>query len=490
MTKKDLKPESVFRFFQEINNIPRPSKHEEKMIAYLKDFGESRGLETVVDEIGNVIIRKAATEGMEHRPTLILQSHFDMVCDKVAGRDIDFLNDPIVTFVDGDWLRADGTTLGADDGIGCAMELALLDAEDVCHGPIECLFTRDEETGLTGANGLKGDLLRGDLLLNLDSEDEGLFYVSCAGGRTTTATFEYVMEDAPADMFFMEASVKGLTGGHSGDDINKKRANAIKILSRFLYLEQQKMDVRLAEFDGGKLHNAIPREGSMVFAVPFKEKETVRVDWNVFCSEVEDEFHVTEKNICWHLGSADAEPVIPREASGRIIAAMQAVHNGVFSVCQDEALGGMTETSSNTAVIKTSVAEDDKSHGVCSVTCSQRSNVMSNLTNMVNTVQAVFELAGANAITHSDGYPAWKMNPESRLRNVAVGCYERLFQTTPKVIGIHAGLECGLFAERYPHLDMLSMGPTMRGVHSPDERLYIPSVEKVWKLILEILKNI
>lgn len=490
MTKKDLKPESVFLFFQEINNIPRPSKHEEKMIAFLKNFGESRGLETIVDDIGNVIIRKGATKGMENRPTIILQSHFDMVCDKVVGHKIDFLNDPIVTFIDGEWMRADGTTLGADDGIGCAMELALLDDDTICHGPIECLFTRDEETGLTGANGLKGDLLKGNMLLNLDSEDEGLFYVSCAGGKTTSATFNYKLEEAPKDMFFIEASIKGLTGGHSGDDINKKRANSIKLLSRFLYQEQQKMDIRLAQFNAGKLHNAIPREGSIVFAVPFAEKETVRVDWNIFCSDVEDEFHVTEKNINWHLGSTDAEPVMPSFCSKRIITAMQAVHNGVFSICQDEALGGMTETSSNTAVIKTTTSESDSLSGICSITCSQRSNVMSNLTNMVNTIQAVFELAGANSITHSDGYPAWKMNPESKLRTVAVECYERLYHTTPKVIGIHAGLECGLFAERYPHLDMLSMGPTMRGVHSPDERLFIPSVDKVWRLILEILKNI
>lgn len=489
MTKKDLKPESVFHFFQEINNIPRPSKHEEKMIAYLKNFGKSRGLETIVDETGNVIIRKGATEGMENKPAIILQSHFDMVCDKVAGHEIDFLNDPIVTYIDGEWMRADGTTLGADDGIGCAMELALLDADDIKHGPIECLFTRDEETGLTGANGLKGDLLKGNLLLNLDSEDEGLFYVSCAGGKTTTATFEYTLEEAPKDMFFIEASIKGLTGGHSGDDINKKRANAIKLLSRFLYLEQEKTNIRLAQFNAGKLHNAIPREGVIVFAVPFTDKETVRVDWNVFCSDVEDEFHITEKNINWHFGSTDTQRVIPEDCSKRIIKALQAVHNGVFSVCQDPDLNEMTETSSNTAVVKTT-SEEWSSHGICSITCSQRSNVMSNLTNIVNTVQAVFELAGADNITHSDGYPAWKMNPKSELRSVAVKCYEQLFGTSPKVIGIHAGLECGLFAERYPHLDMLSMGPTMRGVHSPDERLLIPSVEKVWLLILEILKNI
>ncbi len=460
------------------------------MIAYLKDFGERRGLETIVDDIGNVLIRKAATKGMEGKPTIIIQSHFDMVCDKVACYEIDFLNDPIKTYIDGEWLRAEGTTLGADDGIGCAMQLALLDAKDIEHGPLECLFTRDEETGLTGANGLKGDLLRGEMLLNLDSEDEGLFYVSCAGGKTTTALFNYELEAAPEGMFFMEASIKGLTGGHSGDDINKKRANAIKLLARFLYLEQQKMPLRLARFNAGKLHNAITREGKVVFAVPNAQKETVRVDWNIFCCEVEEEFPVTEKNIVWHMGSTEQEAVMPQETSQCIITALQAVHNGVFSVTQNPELDNMTETSSNTAVVSTTVSEDNEKSGVCRIICSQRSNIMSNLTNMVNTVRAVFELAGADEIVHSDGYPAWMMRQNSRLRNVAEQCYKDLFGTSPKIMGIHAGLECGLFAERYPHLDMLSVGPTMRGVHSPDERLHIPSVGKVWQLVQSILRNV
>lgn len=483
MTKKDLNPERVFHFFSEINGIPRPSKHEEQMISYLKSFGKSHSLETIVDDTGNVLIRKPATQGMEDRPTIVLQSHMDMVCDKLVDYEIDFLKDPIKTYTDGEWLKAEGTTLGADDGIGCAMQLALLDADDIKHGPLECLFTCDEETGLTGANGLKNDMLKGSLLLNLDSEDEGLFYVSCAGGKTTTATFNYDKEQCIEGFFFLNANVKGLTGGHSGDDINKKRANAIKILARFLYLEQQKMPILLAQFNSGKLHNAIPRDGSITFAVPFKEKETVRVDWNIFCSEVEEEFHVTEPSIQWKMESTDTEAVIPAELGKRIIYSLQAVDNSVFSVVQDTILGDITETSSNLA----SIVTGDKS---CSIVCSQRSSVMSNLTNMVNTIRAAFELAGADKITHSDGYPAWKMRTDSHLRNVAVECYHSLFNKEPKVIGIHAGLECGLFAERYPHLDMLSIGPTMRGVHSPDERLHIPSVDKVWRLIIEILKNI
>ncbi len=483
MNKKDLKPESVFRFFSEINQIPRPSKHEEQMIAYLRHFGEQHGLETIVDNIGNVLIRKPATPGREAVPVVTIQSHMDMVCDKLVDYQIDFLHDPIKTYIDGEWLRAEGTTLGADDGIGCAMQLAILDATDLEHGPIECLFTRDEETGLTGANNLEAGMLQGEMLINLDSEDEGLFYVSCAGGKTTTATFKYNKVSAPEGYFFVRATIKGLTGGHSGDDINKKRANAAKLLSRFLYLQQEKRDIRVASINSGKLHNAIPRDGEIIFAVPFVDKEDVRVDWNVFCSDAEEEFQVTEQSMEFLMESTDSQPVLPPELSRRIVTALQAVHHGVFSVVQDLSLGNLTETSSNLAVIRT---EDTQ----LVINTSQRSSVMSNLTNMVNTVTAVFQLAGADSIIHNDGYPAWKMNPHSRIRETARQCYERLYGTEPTIIGIHAGLECGLFAERYPHLDMLSIGPTMRGVHSPDERLHIPSVGKVYNLVLEILKTL
>ena len=483
MDKKDLKPANVFRFFSEINEIPRPSKHEEKMIAYLRKFGEDRGLETIVDNTGNVLIRKSATEGYESSLVITLQSHMDMVCDKLAGHEIDFMNEPIKTYVDGDWLTAEGTTLGADDGIGCAMELAILDADDIKHGPIECLFTVDEETGLTGANNLDGDMLSGKMLINLDSEDEGLFYVSCAGGKTTTATYKYYKVEAPQGLFFLRATIDGLTGGHSGDDINKKRANAAKILARFLYTQQQKRELFLVSFNSGKLHNAIPREGEIIFAVPFADKEDVRAEWNIFCSEVEEEFIITEKNMNFSMESSSPAHIVPQAVSRNIIMALQAVHHGVFSVVQDLSLGNLTETSSNLAAIKT---EDTQ----MIINTSQRSSVMSNLTNMVNTVTAVFQLAGADDIVYSDGYPAWKMNPNSKIRETAKECYVRLFGNEPKIIGIHAGLECGLFSERYPHLDMLSIGPTMRGVHSPDEKLYIPSVKKVYDLVLEILKNI
>lgn len=484
MNKNELKPARVFEQFAKINQIPRPSKHEEQIIAYLQEFGKARHLETVVDETGNVIIRKPATPGFEDKETVILQSHMDMVCDKLVDTEIDFMKDPIQTYIDGDWMRAKGTTLGADDGIGVAIELAILDSDDIKHGPLECVFTRDEETGLTGAHGMKAGFMTGKLLINLDSEDEGLIFVSCAGGQTTRATFELERKEASDEYFFLKISLKGLNGGHSGDDINKKRANAIKILARFLYLEMVKLDgdIRLVSFNSGKMHNAIPRDGQVVFAVKKEVKEQVRADWNVFAAEVEDEFHVTDQNMVFNMESAEAAPVIKKKIGYAFIRSLQAVDNGPMTNCQDEALAWMVETSSNVASVATTDTE-------INIVASQRSNVMSNLDNMTNTVKAVFELAGAK-ITVGDKYPAWKMRADSALTKIAVDTYKELFHKEPKVLGIHAGLECGLFSERYPDLDMVSFGPTLRDVHTPDERLYIPSVQVVWNHLMAILANV
>jgi len=483
MEQNELKPACVFEQFAKINQIPRPSKHEEKMIEFLKEFGKSHKLETEVDETGNVIIRKPATPGLENRETLILQSHMDMVCDKLVDVDIDFFNDPIQTYVDGDWMRAKGTTLGADDGIGCAIELAILASDNIEHGPVECVFTRDEETGLTGAHGMKAGFMTGKMLINLDSEDEGLIFVSCAGGQTTHATFEFEREEAPAGYFFLKLSLKGLNGGHSGDDIDKKRANAIKILARFLYLEMEKLNgnIRLASFNSGKMHNAIPRDGQVVFAVKNDAKEQVRADWNVFASEVEDEFHVTENALHFNMESCEATPVIEKTVADKFIMALQAVDNGPLTHCQDEAIAWMVETSSNVASVATAEKTID-------IVASQRSNVMSNLENMTNTVKAAFQLAGAK-ISVGDKYPAWKMRADSALTDLTVKSYEKLFGKEPLVKGIHAGLECGLFSEKYPELDMVSFGPTLREVHTPQEALYIPTVQMVWDHLLEILRN-
>ena len=482
MKKTKLTPQRVFDQFAKINTIPRPSKHEEKMIAYLTSFGKEHGLPTKVDATGNVLICKPATPGYENRATVVLQSHMDMVCDKLVDREIDFMNDPIETCIDGEWLKAKGTTLGADDGIGVAIELAILASDDIAHGPIECLFTVDEETGLTGAFGLEAGFMSGDMLINLDSEDEGQIFVSCAGGITTHAHFRFTREQAPADQFFLKVSLKGLYGGHSGDDINKKRANAIKLIARFLYMMDEKYGVRLAHWNSGKMHNAIPRDGVAVFSVPSDKKEEVKAAWNIFISEVEEEFHVTDTTMEFAMESAEAEDVLPKSVSTSIIRSLQALDNGILTMCQDEEIAWLVETSSNVASVQSSA--DD-----VTVVASQRSNVMSNLRNMANTVKAQFQLAGAE-VEQSDGYPAWKMNPNSQLTKIVVETYKQLFNKDPKVLGIHAGLECGLFSERYPNMDMVSFGPTLRGVHTPDERLLIPTVQMVWDHLIEILKNI
>ena len=478
-----LEPKIVFDQFAQINKIPRPSKHEEKMIEYLKDFGKSHGLETVVDETGNVLIKKPATKGYEDRPTVVLQSHMDMVCDKLVDVDFDFYNDPIQTYVDGDWLRAKGTTLGADDGIGDAIELAILASDDIEHGPIECVFTRDEETELSGAIGMKSDFMSGKYLINLDSEDEGEIFISCAGGCGTEATFNFAREDAPAGYDFILLSLKGLNGGHSGDDIEKKRANAIKIMARFLYIEQDKLDLRLASFDSGKMHNAIPRAGKVVAAVPGGMVEQVRKDWEKFQADVKNEYFVTDTNMQFALSSAPAEQVLPREQGRNIVMALQAVDNGVYAMSQAEEISWLVETSSNVSVVETGT-------DYLKVISLQRSSVNSNLLNMCNTVEAAFRLAGAYNIVHNEANPAWPMKPGSKLVEIAKESYERLFHKEPKVIGIHAGLECGLFAERYPDMDMISFGPTLRNVHTPDECLYIPTVKLVWDHLLDILKHI
>ena len=476
-----LAPQNVWKHFYSLTQVPRPSGYLKKVQEFLLNFGKSVGVESFQDEAGNIIYRKPATPGMENRKTVILQSHMDMVCEKNREVEFDFEKDAIRTLIDGDWLRADGTTLGADDGIGVAMELALLDASDIAHGPIECVFTRDEETGLSGAFGMKPGFMSGDILLNLDSEDEGQLFVSCAGGAATTAEFDFTPVDVPQDYFFFEVKVKGLTGGHSGDDINKKRANANKILARFLYNAWAKYDLYLCDIQAGGLHNAIPREAMAVCAIPMKDKESIRVDWNLFSADVEEEYSVTEKTMVFELQSEGARSeAVEREVARKLIWALQAVHNGILSMSQDIDL---VETSSNLASIR--LTDGNK----IQVKTSQRSSILSARHHMSNMVKAAFELAGAR-VEVGEGYPGWKMNPESDILKIAVETYKALFGKEPKVLGIHAGLECGLFSEKYPGLDMVSFGPTLRGVHSPDERLLIPTVAMVWDHIKAILKNI
>lgn len=477
---KSLQPNVVFSCFEEVTKVPRPSKREEKMIDFLTNFGKELELETIVDETGNVLIRKPATPGYENCKTIILQSHMDMVCEPSDGS-FDFNNNPIETVIDGEWLKANGTTLGADDGIGVAMQMAILKSTDIEHGPIECVFTRDEETGLTGAMGMKPGFMTGSLLINLDSEDEGQIFVSCAGGARTTAEFECKEEAIPANYYTFRVGVKGFTGGHSGDDINKKRANANKVLIRFICDEMAKMDLRLVDIQSGGLHNAIPREGYAVCAIPMSQKEQIRIDLNIYQSILEEEYSNTEKNFVLTLDSIEpAVTAMNTKDAERMLLSLRVVHNGVFAMSQD--LDWLVETSSNLASIR-------KQDGKIIVTTSQRSSLQEARENISATVRAAFMLGGARVETN-EGYPGWKMNPNSLMLKITKESYERLFHQEPKILAIHAGLECGLFSEKYPGLDMVSFGPTLRGVHSPDERLLIPTVQKVWDHLLDILKHI
>lgn len=481
MTKKDLQPKLVFDYFAEINKIPRPSGHEEQMMAYLQRFAEAHHLDCQLDTIGNVVIRKPATKGFENRKTTVLQSHMDMVCEKIAGLDFDFTKDAIQTEIDGDWLTAKGTTLGADDGIGGAMQLAILADNTLEHGPIECLFTRSEETSLVGASNLDPNILKGEYLINLDSEDEGQIFISCAGGGNTRAYFDIAYEDAPQGSFFFKLQVKGLVGGHSGDDIEKKRANANILLARLMYRFMQKFDMRIADIQSGGLHNAIPRDGYAICAVPARYKEDLRVEFNVMTAEFEEEFSATEKNMEFILESSDPQAqVFTQDLEGRLLRAIIGVQNGVLAMSQD--IPNFVETSTNLASVKLT-------DGRIKISTMQRSNLTSKRLATLDAVAAVFELAGAE-VERNNGYPGWYLDPNSAFLKLAVATYEKLFGKSPEVKAIHAGLECGLFSEKYPNMDMVSIGPTLRGVHSPDERLLIPTVKMVWDHVLEILKSI
>lgn len=481
MEKIDLKPSSVFFYFEEICKVPRPSKKEEKIVAYLKAFGEQHNLETKVDEVGNVLISKPATPGKEGLKTVILQSHVDMVCEKNSDVKHDFLNDPIEIVIDGDWMKANGTTLGADNGIGVATQLALLAADDIEHGPIECLFTIDEETGLTGAFALKPGFMTGDILLNLDSEDEGEIFIGCAGGMDSVAEFSYTEVDVPEGYFFFRVGVKGLKGGHSGGDIHLGLGNANKILNRFLSQTAKKYDMYLCEINGGNLRNAIPREAYAVCAVPFNAKESIRVDLNIFTAEMENELGKIEPDMKLTLESESAQPkAIDKDTTARLLKTIYAIPHGVFAMSLD--IPGLVETSNNLASIKM------KEGNVIRIETSQRSSILSSRDDMANTVRAAMELGGAK-VSYGNGYPGWKPNPDSEILKVAEASYKKLFGVEPQIKAIHAGLECGLFLDKYPSLDMISFGPTMQGVHSPDERMLIPTVDKFWKHLLDILAN-
>lgn len=482
MEKKDLKPAGVFHFFEEICQVPRPSKKEEKIIAYLQAFGKKHKLETLTDEVGNVLIKKPASPGMENRKRVVMQSHVDMVCEKNNDVKHDFLTDPIETVVDGEWLKAKGTTLGADNGIGVATQLAILADDSIEHGPIECLFTIDEETGLTGAFALKGGFLSGEIMLNLDSEDEGELFIGCAGGIDSVAEFSYNEVEVPAGYFCCKVQVKGLKGGHSGGDIHLGLGNANKILNRFLSQTFKKYDMYLCEISGGNLRNAIAREAHAVIAIPEADKHALRADLNVFTAEVQAENAVVDPGLeCLLESEATCAKAIDKDTTKRLLQAMYAVPHGVFAMSQD--IPGLVETSTNLASVKM------KPNHIIRIETSQRSSIESAKQDIADMVRTVFEMAGAK-VSFGDGYPGWKPNPHSEILEITVDSYKRLFNVDPKVKAIHAGLECGLFLDKYPALDMISFGPTLQGVHSPDERMLIPTVDKFWRHLLDVLKHI
>lgn len=482
MTIKDLKPADVWGYFYDITQIPRPSKKEGKILAYLLDFAKKHNLKWKQDKAGNIVITKEATPGKEKLPTIILQSHVDMVCEKNADVEHDFDTDPIETHVDGEWLKAKGTTLGADNGIGVAAQLAVLASEDIAHGKIEALFTVDEETGLTGAYALEDDLLTGKILLNLDTEEEGEIYIGCAGGKGTKAYFTYKPKDAPKGYFWFRVEIKGLRGGHSGSDIDQGLGNANKILNRFLYqFIGKESKLVLAEIDGGNLHNAIAREAYAVAGVKANEKETVRVKLNHLLAEMQEELKQTDPNVDIVLGSTEKpSKVMGPKKTKKLVLALYACPHGVIEMSRE--VPGVVETSTNLASVKM------RENNQIEVGTSQRSLTESSKNDIVNMVSSVFKLADAKVV-NSEGYPGWKPNPDSQILKVAKEEYKKLYDEFPEVKVIHAGLECGLFLEKYPELDMISVGPTIRNAHSPDEKVNIPSVEKWWESFVKLLEN-
>ena len=482
MELKELQPQVIWRYFDEITRVPRPSKKEQKIRAYLLDFAKKHNLPAKTDATGNVVISKPATHGCEARPGVVLQAHMDMVCEKNADVVHDFENDPIETCIDGEWVRAKGTTLGADNGIGMAAALAVLASDDLRHPALEALFTVDEETGLTGAFGLQEGFITGKYLLNLDSEDEAEIFIGCAGGIDTTSTFTYTPQPFPAGYAALRVAVSKLLGGHSGGDINEGRGNANKILARFLCACLKKYDMHLCAIDGGNLHNAIPREAWAVVAVPAADKERLRVDLNLYQAVIEAELAATDPDVALSLDSCDAPATcIDDTTAAALLRALYACPHGVMGMSRD--IPGLVETSTNLASVKM------KEGNTIVVATSQRSSVESLKHDIAARIENLFILAGA-VPTHGEGYPGWKPNLKSTLLDVAVKSYEELYGITPAVKAIHAGLECGLFLQKNPDLEMISFGPTLRGVHSPDEKMHIPAVEKFWNHLTAILRKL
>ena len=477
-----LHPQPLFNYFEDICQVPRPSKKEEKIRKFLLDFAAENNLPSKTDKAGNVLISKPATQGRENASTVILQTHMDMVCEKNSDKEFDFENDPIEPVIVDNWVKANGTTLGADCGIGIAAQMAVLTSDKINHGPLECLITVDEETGLTGAFALEKNFMNGSVLLNLDSEDEGEIFIGCAGGIDTLAFFNFKQEGIPEKHAAFKIKVYGLQGGHSGDDIHKNRGNANKILTRFLWRADRNFGMRLNEFDGGNLRNAIAREAHATFLIPESEKQDFLSDFKQLASDVKFEYETNEPYLKIHLEESSQPKFLTDEATQKnLLNAVYACPHGILE--WSTRMEGMVETSTNLASVK--YMEGNK----IMITTSQRSELESRKYYAAEMVKSVFEMAGA-AVTHSDGYPGWTPNPNSKILETTVETYKNLFGKKPIVRSIHAGLECGLFLEKYPHLDMVSFGPTIKGAHSPDERLDIETTEKFWKHLVDILEKI
>lgn len=476
----ELAPKEVWGYFNSLTQIPRPSKKEEKIIQFMLDFGKKLGLETINDKIGNVIIRKPATKGKEHCKGVILQTHLDMVPQKNSDKVHDFEKDPIEAYIDGEWVTAKGTTLGADNGIGVAATMAVLASKEISHGPIEALFTIDEETGMTGAFGLESGVLKGDILINLDSEDEGELYVGCAGGLDGYFDLPYKEETIPANYECFEVVVKGLKGGHSGMDIVLGRGNSNKIMFRFLKQASKEVGLRISSVQGGNMRNAIPREAFAKVAIPSTNVSQFSSILKNFENTVQNELKGTEPDLAIVCEKANCKTVLDSVAQEKLINVVYACPNGVFRM--SDAVPGLVETSNNMAIVKTE-------NGIATISCLMRSSVESAKEDLANMMEAVFTLAGAKC-EFKGAYPGWKPNPDSVILKKMVQVYEKMYGVKPEIKAIHAGLECGLLGGVYPNWDMISCGPTIRSPHSPDERVKIDTVEKWWKFLVETLENI
>lgn len=482
MEIKDLQPSLLWGAFDEITKVPRPSRHEEQIREYLLDFAKKHGVEAKTDKVGNVVMKKSASPGYENAPVVVLQSHMDMVAEKNSDVVHDFLKDPIDTYIDGDWVKARGTTLGADNGIGMAAALAVMADNEIQHGPVEALFTVNEEIGLEGAEHLGKDMISGKILINLDSEDDGEIFIGCAGGIDTTAVFNYKRSFAPDHFIYYKVKVSGLLGGHSGGDIHLGRANANKVISRFIWECSNKWDMEVSSFQGGNLRNAIPREAESIFGINAEHSEEVKKFLHQYAEEIRNEYKGVEPSMRLEITREDKpEFCIDSTTSLKLIRALYSAPHGVISMSKD--IEGLVETSTNLAAVK--MQPDNK----IVVTTSQRSSLESRKNDIAGQVEAHFQLAGAE-VSHSDGYPGWAPNMESQIMKISADAYEELFGVKPQIKAIHAGLECGLFLSKNPHLDMVSFGPTMRDVHSPDEKLLIPTVDKFWKHLCLVLKKI